>query len=397
MTSNLPSDAIVDFDVPEQMPLHELVVLCPTNTSDTESFGPWDTQVIMIANNLIISSPNMKTIPGIVLGNATLHYRSDGWWGYIDPFQTPQHYHEDFPWLCLIPQKGTIPDLLLTSHQWVLWANITKDDVNWACPHMPTSTIRLGRIKQHILSSVQDCAIYLIETVTKYVEKRGHPSVVASTLIHAMKRNVFKLKDLPMILRNIITVVTDFQRCFLELYASHTFQTDVRTRAPNLQIKGQCHPVNVTWMGVFTTSALLTETLWEAGVPVWQIRKRQFIPRDINVGRVTKLFWDKDIVTQLASDPQDPLHMGLDGLLQNRYMRPVGRVPLHHYSTALPVDTDDIFPSVISSPSTSSIFQNLVAPSQQPHHSPSPVVFSSRYSGPLVVEHLSNNVIKQIS
>lgn len=53
----------------------------------------------------------MDYIPAHIFGQAVLRPREDGRWGYIDPFQMPQAYSNDFPWSCVIPLKGMLFDV----------------------------------------------------------------------------------------------------------------------------------------------------------------------------------------------------------------------------------------------------------------------------------------------
>ena len=62
--------------------------------------------------------------------------------------------------------------------------------------------------------------------------------------------------------------------------------------------------VNPNWMGVFTDKDSLVLSLWEAGVPVWHIRKIESLPKDLRVGKRVSMKWDPDIETN--HDPDSP-------------------------------------------------------------------------------------------
>lgn len=214
----------------------------------------------------------------------------------------------------------------------------------------------------------------------KFCNDRGKPSGVVHTLVMAMRRNILKLR-MPRKLRDIRILVADFQRCWLDLYAFLVYELEIRERRKALQANMAGWDVNTGWMGAFTDKESWVMRLWEAGIPVWHIRKIDDLPRGMKVGKRTLMKWNPDIETKLdPDDPASPVHTGFGGEARAYICRPIGLIPLTDSPGILPHETWDEWQqrskaeaqTLVQTPGPSNASGGS---SQRP---PSPIVFSSR-------------------
>ncbi|KAF9229961.1 hypothetical protein BU15DRAFT_69607, partial [Melanogaster broomeanus] len=110
--------AVIDFEVPEELPQEEVSSLFPSNIARGQKFHAWDARSIAVVPPYIITSPNMDYVPSYIF---------DGRWGYVDPFQMPQDFADEFPWAALVPRKDCIHNAQLKDYVWVIWHTPTPN------------------------------------------------------------------------------------------------------------------------------------------------------------------------------------------------------------------------------------------------------------------------------
>jgi hypothetical protein len=208
-----------------------------------------------------------------------------------------------------------------------------------------------------------------------------------------MRRNVLTLQQIPMTFGDLSLVFADFQRCFLDLYAKLTFDKDVKERPRLLQV-GDRHDVNPNWIGAFTNEAKVAITLWEAGVPVWHIRDRHQVPRDIRVGSVVSMWWNPTIVTRIYEDAVPAIHTGFPGQARAHLCRPVGCVNISEYGPTLPHES---LADWNTRSGTVQVGESSAASLSAIHVVQAEPLFRSRRETNSVVESMSADVIAQIS
>lgn len=254
--------------------------------------------------------------------------------------------------------------------------------------------------------TLNDLGLLLGLQAKDWTTKRGRQSSIADSLVMGMRRNLLYLRN-PASLRDIRLHVADFQRSWLDLYALLLFYTDVRDRARTLQPDMQPWDVDPTWMGTFTDRDSLVLTLWEAGCPVWHIRKVDSLPADLKVGERVVMTWDPDIVTEL--DPDEPnavVHTGYGGEARAYLCRPLGHLQLSNYK---PVVTTESWSDYLARrpPSTSDNTSDLpdsvdfttsISISAPSSYASTPIEFCSRRHPDFttLADQITSRVVEQV-
>ncbi|KIJ58436.1 hypothetical protein HYDPIDRAFT_34186 [Hydnomerulius pinastri MD-312] len=308
-----PENTLIDFEVPRELSVAEVSAKYPPNISRGQQFHQWDARAFAVVPPYMITSLNMDYVPSYIFRSAQLRARRDGCWGYVDPFQSPQDFADEFAWVPLIPKPGCLHDEELKDHKWVIWHMLTVADI---FKENLDQDLNVGCLPEHFIGALQACAVFVTEKAEHFQTHRGRPSGACKTLIAAMQRHVRTLQQIPMFRRDIILVFADFQRCFLDLYAFLTFHLNgVKDRVVNLRNKWESWDVNKDWMGAFTDRASFAYTLFQAGVPVWFVHPESQIPKDI---------------------PTRTIHTGVAGQARAYLTRPAGSVETCNYSALIP-------------------------------------------------------------
>ena len=197
--------------------------------------------------------------------------------------------------------------------------------------HETTEENGLQHLSKWFFDGLEECALMVTDQVKTRVDKRGRTSGSAETLLLAMRRNLVNLRR-SLSLQDIHLVVADFQRCWMDLFAMLQYYQDLRDRCRNLQSTMGPWDVNPNWMGVFTDKDSLVLSLWEAGVPVWHIRKIESLPKDLRVGKRVSMKWDPDIETNHDPDsPHTAIYTGFGGEARAYLCRLIGNLALGNY------------------------------------------------------------------
>ncbi|KAF9233700.1 hypothetical protein BU15DRAFT_79861 [Melanogaster broomeanus] len=394
-----PPKAVVDFEVPEELPKEEVSRLFPSNI--TQKFRAWDARSIAVVPPYIITSPNMDYVPSYIFGSAELRAWKDGRWGYVDPFQTPQDFADEFPWVALIPRRDCIHDAKLKDYVWVIWHRPAANNIRKEHRDHPE---QIGRLSYSYLDAIKHCAEFVIEKADHFQKECGRESGCCKFLVSAIRRNMELLDHVPMYRRDIILLTADFQQCFLDLYAYLTFQFDGVNDRARFMLPDDNWDVNTDWMGAFTDRASLAFTLFQAGIPVWLVRHQSQIPKDIRISFPSLLRWDQNVVTKdFKEQPCRTIHTGVAGQARAYLSRPTGMVETSDYSTMLPTESLDewhnhsnIHPST-ALPSSSSLLPTAApAPAAMPAQPPSPPMHP-RQRGRGVIEEMSNDLLNKLS
>lgn len=258
----------------------------------------------------VISTPNMMFVPEPHLDGEELRIRADGRLGPADCFQWPQLYCKEYEYAVCIPRKEfhALPDPL----GWA-WYTPTLEDFK-ECATVP------GR--GHLVESKATGVASLYSVATKrydsWKSRRGQKKDIASKWVQDLRHTVDLLRNQPLFFRDIIVLVAQAQRSFLDIYSFLEF---VEVVIPHRSYPSVVLPsVRTDWMGSFTKESSACNELFSAGVPVWLVRADHTItPRTIIKNRVRFTFPD-DILRALYSErgrivPNPPLlHSGPGGL-----------------------------------------------------------------------------------
>jgi hypothetical protein len=261
----------------------------------------------------IISTPNMTFVPEPHLGVEELRIRADGRLGPADCFQWPQLYCKEYEYAVCIRRKEyhVLPDPLG-------WA--------WYTPSLADfeecSTAQ-GRGKLVASKAAGVASLHSLATMRydPWKSKRGEKKDIAFKWIQDLKHTLDLLSNQSLLLRDIIVLVAQAQRAFIDIYAFLDFVEVVNPLRG--YPSGVAPAARKDWMGGFTTESSVSNELYTAGVPVWFVRADHSItPRTIIKTPVRFTFPD-GIMRALYSErgrtvPNPPLlHSGPGGLARH--------------------------------------------------------------------------------
>lgn len=204
----------------------------------------------------------MDFVPQPVYGLITVAVMPDGHYGAADPLHWPQNLAADtrFPWLVAIMKK---PDV--TDTRACMWRVLTPADF---LP-VPRGTTGLGTVSEDALRPL----VKLVRDLTSFVRHCSDASShdrtltwLASSMRHALDR-----LDSPASYRDLVRQHASVQRFYLYTCAWLDWHIGLFKLFPAPTSTYQCPPTSAM-MGCVTTSEPFTQSLFNAGVPVWYAR-----------------------------------------------------------------------------------------------------------------------------
>ncbi|EIW83376.1 hypothetical protein CONPUDRAFT_152407 [Coniophora puteana RWD-64-598 SS2] len=280
--------------------LHELFPVSEyPYPGDNESLSFSDAAAMGKFREFIITSPNMEEIyEPFVFEAEEVKVRADGRFGVIDPFQWPQLYSQRFEFAVCIQRKDVF---YANEVKWAAWQHLHPDDIT-KVPGQP----HLHQLKHGRYDRLCELVNQVVETVTHWiqVERGGRPHRIA----HALRklRNALQQLNSPMLRRDIVALYAEVQRGYLSISAFFSYLRDAYPIMRNPDFY-PAH-VNRRWMGAFTTDPVVCERLYLAGVPVWFIRLKSQIPRNIKIKRRVALTHPEHIVRINYYDERAHMH-----------------------------------------------------------------------------------------
>ncbi|KIJ04908.1 hypothetical protein PAXINDRAFT_21807 [Paxillus involutus ATCC 200175] len=215
----------------------------------------------------VITSPNTPSIPRpFVYENEPVQCRADSRYGYVNIYQWPQMFCEEYPWGVAYPVKGMYWETDPLARLW--WTPTYADFVPLADTTLVVGF--LSQEKRNELNKVQDGVKnqYMLYKKSKVPER--NPRNQGERIMLIMRNNYNHLDRFPLTWRDIITAVTEFQRSAMECFAYFDYHQMI---LPSVQTPVFPYPeYNPYWLGAFTCDPGVAETLFRAGVPVWLIR-----------------------------------------------------------------------------------------------------------------------------
>ncbi|KAF9243579.1 hypothetical protein BU15DRAFT_59934 [Melanogaster broomeanus] len=217
--------------------------LVPTYLKDR--LGPFDTHVITMYKDYVITSPNANFIPEPYLfEEVVMRPLHDGHLGVYDCFQWPQLYCNTYKWTGYIPCEESYCDDPV--QKWCWW-NITESPQDFL--RKVGSCYRVGRV--HPDKFQQLSAVYVDLQEHVQLLKIRQPSYTGPLKVDAwmrtVKRALQRLKDLPLMFRDFVIVVTTFQCLALDVFGMLHYLDRFSSNPPSLVR----HAVKER-MGVFT-------------------------------------------------------------------------------------------------------------------------------------------------
>ncbi|KIM53376.1 hypothetical protein SCLCIDRAFT_139130, partial [Scleroderma citrinum Foug A] len=213
-----------------------------------EKIGAFDTRVLAIHNNQIITSPNCDFIPEpFIFDDAPLEPLRDRRFGIVDCFQWLQLHAEQYIWSACIPWQAVYRDDPVWS---LLWWNLSQLPSKFVLER--GSTFEVGRV--HPMKFQQ------LEAVYQHIDERAQKWHLTFTFC------------------DTVLVVTLFQCLCLDIFGMLDWLT-----TPIPLPSGDLHLAFDRWMGTFTTDPEVCQRLFNACVPVWLVRSESTVPFDMNV------------------------------------------------------------------------------------------------------------------
>ena len=207
----------------------------------------------------------MTFVPEPHINAEELRTCADGRFGTADCFQWPQDYAKEYEYAVCIPRQEChkAPDYF----SWAWYTPTLEDfDTVSAADHDDLP----GKLK---LEQIQGLVSLLNVAQGHYDAWKktqvGKKNMVAR-LILTLRHSIYQLMQEPLPWRDVIALVTQLQRLFLDIIAYHDFCEVV---VPCITLPDLVpHPTRATWMGCFTRDNRICNELFCASVPVWYVR-----------------------------------------------------------------------------------------------------------------------------
>lgn len=207
----------------------------------------------------------MNFIPQPVYGTLTISLMQDGHFGSADPIHWPQVLQVDtrYPWISVIQRKPSDP----TDKRFCMWEPLRRRDF---VPLLTSASKGLGTVSSRLIERLRPIYSEPLGFETEFIKQHGSNRELrwlSSTMRHAFDR-----LDFPATFRDMVRQHACLQRfwlytvAWLDWYLGHirayTLRGDIDYRPlPKEQL-----------MGCFTTSPMIAQRLFDAGVPVWVSR-----------------------------------------------------------------------------------------------------------------------------
>ncbi|KIJ08144.1 hypothetical protein PAXINDRAFT_18695, partial [Paxillus involutus ATCC 200175] len=245
----------------------------------------------------VITSPNAPSIPRpFVYENEPVQCRADGRYGYVDIYQWPQMFCEEYPWGVAYPVKGMYWETDPLARLW--WTPTYTNFVPLADTTLVVGF--LSQEKHNELNKVQDVVKnrYMLYKKSKVPEH--NPRDQGERIMLIMRNNYNHLDCFPLTWRDIIMAVAEFQRSAMECFTYFDYHQMI---LPSVQTPAFPYPeYNPYWLGAFTCDPGVAETLFWAGVPVWLIRHEDTVTA--NTSLLAKVVpREPEVVLAMFTDP----------------------------------------------------------------------------------------------
>ncbi|KAG1883465.1 hypothetical protein F4604DRAFT_1983247 [Suillus subluteus] len=251
-----------------------------------------DARSLAYDGQLVFTSPNMTFVPQLYDNPSNIvQARADGKFWAMDPFQWPQMYADAYTWSFTIPRREFHEPGTDLWYAW--WLPAFSDDFEPLSP---------GHVFGKLKSTHRDHLFRLYEQAKKRVGSyklfRENKQDAVVGWITGL-RSVFERFKEMRAWRDIVMILAEFQRRFLEIWSMMDY---LEIFEPRLKFEDRAHRVNKTWMGCFTKDSAIALRLHKAGVPVWLIRDVRLVDDNINIHQVVP-FTPADLVFGMYLHP----------------------------------------------------------------------------------------------
>ena len=262
-----------------------------TSVIYTAKITALDARAVACQDHWVITSPNVNYVPqAYIFEDEDLHVRADDHFGLVDCFQWPQLYARDYSHSVCILRKDS-----LTSHA-IAWYTPTPDD--FVTPVGSSSTVGL----------LPEPQVNLFDQLFKLLRGRHHPikykKAIGQDWLHRQMRSaehdITRLRLNPLTFRDLVVFIGQLQRTLLDIHAMLEFIKILNPLLDSPPSKPPC--ANPSWMGCFTTDTKVCEAMYFAGVPVWLLRHKEYIPPTMNIIKPVRLTFPDHIVRAVYTE-----------------------------------------------------------------------------------------------
>ncbi|KAG1784801.1 uncharacterized protein HD556DRAFT_1461353 [Suillus plorans] len=251
-----------------------------------------DARSLAYDGQFVFTSPNMTFVPQLYDNPSNIvQARADGKFWAMDPFQWPQMYADAYTWSFTIPRREFHEPGTDLWYAW--WSPVFSDDFEPLSP---------GHVFGKLKSTHCEHLFRLYERANKRVGSyklfREHKQDAVVGWVTGL-RSVYERFKETLAWRDIVMILAEFQRRFLEIWSMVDY---LEIFEPRLKFEDKEHGVNKTWMGCFTKDSAIALRLHKAGVPVWLIRDVRLVDNKINIRQVVP-FTPADLVFGMYLHP----------------------------------------------------------------------------------------------
>ncbi|KAH9929902.1 uncharacterized protein BXZ73DRAFT_47780 [Epithele typhae] len=204
----------------------------------------------------IITSPNTDWIPEPLIGLVKVFLRSDYRYGSHDPFQWPQNFSNEMPFISAVLREEQSP-----FEYSCLWWTPSEEQFRTVEGCIFTS---IGVLEHSALQRLRDIACQLEDEAGLFLARSSHP--VLKQLLGRLHTCLDRLRFYPCTFRDVCFQVREAQRSWLMCRAFIDFSLATNRSSSAFQ------PLQTRFMGAFTTSPDTVQLLHSSGIPVWFIR-----------------------------------------------------------------------------------------------------------------------------
>lgn len=196
------------------------------------------------------------------MGRQRLVLCADYRFGANDQTLWPQPYLKIFPYLGSIPKRPVSSEDPLS----VMWWNPLPSDFT---PSAGGVAGGLGKLSIDRYNVFKGLHRDLQSRAEAHIETLPEPKVFPLALVELWNHTLPRLAALPMSFEQVCFCVTDYQRLYLEVRGLMDY---VEIYKPRMDGKApRVYPV-ADCIGVFTTTPIVVQQFFRAGLPVWFIR-----------------------------------------------------------------------------------------------------------------------------
>lgn len=238
-----------------------------------------------------------------------LRARADGRYGPADCFQWPQMYAIQARQAICIPRKECHPHPDPLS--WAWFTPTRKDFVDDG-----RTNVDYGYLKRDQFQDLNALYDVVYKRYKPWKDARGDKAEAAGPLLGVLEHTLRVLAMEPLRFFEVVAMVAQAQRLFLDIYA---FMDFVQVAAPRINNPSQVpQPLRADWMGCFTVDENTLRQMYLAGVPVWYERNNLTITSKTIIKELVSYKFPDDIIRshfiqQGLTNPFKPIFNGEGG------------------------------------------------------------------------------------